>query len=420
MTTHVQGQCRVCGKTVGATQQVCPYCGALLIPLPEQVIVTGERQLTLTGDTMSIRDLMIIVEAGIAFWRRQYEASTGVVREQAGKALRELSQILASLAHQIGQGRETIRITTRLPAQRQYPLVCPLCGRGNRAGARFCVSCGSPLSAPWQISPPLPPLKTRIAVRSHVGQVRSTNEDTVYAGMFSLGEQQPFAALLLVADGMGGAAAGEVASQLASETIKTFLQQTLNETLPDTDEQWLACLQGAMQAAHERIVAAARADPRRAGMGTTATLALITHRHAYLAHVGDSRAYLITPGTGDEAPVYIQLTTDHTIVARLVDIGQLSPEAARTHLQRHILYRSLGADQPLAIDTHVQPLAAGDVLLICSDGLYNHVTDEELARLALADEPIQAASALIDLANQRGGHDNISVALARIETAPTM
>ncbi|MCX7858943.1 MAG: SpoIIE family protein phosphatase, partial [Chloroflexus sp.] len=169
----------------------------------------------------------------------------------------------------------------------------------------------------------------------------------------------------------------------------------------------------AAQAAHEQVAAAARADQRRAGMGTTLTVALAIQRRAYLAHVGDSRAYLITPGSVNEPPVWQQLTTDHTLVARLVDIGQLSPEAARAHPQRHILYRSLGADQPLQADTRVQPLAPGDILLLCSDGLYNHVTDEELAQLAVAHQPAHAATELIELANRRGGQDNISVVLAR-------
>lgn len=417
MVTHKRGQCRICGKATGAAQQVCPHCGAPLSVLPEQVIVTGERQLTLTADTISLRDLLVIVEAGVAFWRRQYENSAGVAREQAAQALNELSQILASLAQQIRQGRETVRITTRLPAQRRYPLACPHCGRGNRAGARFCVSCGAALQPPWQATPLPPPLQAEIAVRSHIGRVRQMNEDTAYAGRFSLGDE-PFGYLLLVADGMGGATAGEVASQLASDTIKSFLQRELNTTLPTTDDGWLSLLRAAVQTAHRDIVAAARSDPQRADMGTTLTLALIIHRRAYIAHVGDSRAYLITPGTGDETPVWHQLTTDHTIVARLVDVGQLGPEEARTHPQRHILYRSLGADQPLEIDTLVQPLATGDVLMLCSDGLFNHVTDEELAQMAIVHEPSLAVSGLIDLANQRGGSDNISIVLARFAGIP--
>lgn len=412
MATQDIGRCRVCGKAIGTAQQACPHCGTPLAPYPEQVVVTGERQLALTADTISLPDLLAIVEAGVAFWRRRYEHSTGVAREQAAYALRELSQILTSLAQQIAQGRERVQITSRLPAQRRYPLACPLCGRGNRAQARFCVSCGMALRPSQRASVSPPPLQAQIAVRSHVGQVRSLNEDTVYAGTFSRGDE-PLGVLLLVADGMGGAAAGEVASQLAAETVKTFLRQALNETLPADEERWLALLRAAAQAAHEQVAAAARTDQRRAGMGTTLTLALAIERRAYLAHVGDSRAYLITPGSINEPPIWQQLTTDHTLVARLVDIGQLSPEAARAHPQRHILYRSLGADQPLQADTRVQPLAPGDILLLCSDGLYNHVTDEELAQLAVAHQPARAATELIELANRRGGQDNISVVLAR-------
>ncbi|MEF3275742.1 MAG: protein phosphatase 2C domain-containing protein [Chloroflexus sp.] len=412
VTTHDTARCRVCGQTLTASQPVCPSCGALPELHTERVIITGQRQLALNGDTISLPALLAIVEASVTFWRHQYDHTTGVAREQAAQALRELSQILTSLAHQIAQGRETVRITSRLPAQRHYPLACPFCGRGNRAGARFCVSCGAVLQPPQPILTPLPSLQAQIAGRSHIGQVRQINEDTVYAGAFSRGDE-PIGALLLVADGMGGAAAGEVASQLASSAVKTFLQQALNQNLPDDDAGWLALIRLAVQAAHQQVLTAAHTNRQHAGMGTTLTIALTTGRRAYLGHVGDSRAYLITPGTAGESPSWQQLTTDHTIVARLVDIGQLSPEAARSHPQRHILYRSLGANQPLEIDTRIQPLATGDILLLCSDGLYNHVADEELAELAIAHTPAQAAAELIDLANRRGGQDNISVVIAR-------
>jgi len=412
VTTQESAQCRRCGHPLGAGQRVCPNCGAVLDIHPERVIVTGERQLALTADTISLRDLLAIVEAGVGFWRQQYEDSSGVAREQAAQALRELSQILANLAQQIAQGRETVRISSHPPSQRRYPLACPFCGRGNRAGARFCVSCGATLQPPRQTPAPPQPLHAQIAVRSHIGQVRQLNEDTAYAGTFSRGDE-PLGALLLIADGMGGAAAGEVASQLAAGAVKTFLQRALNETLPGDDESWLALIRAAVHAAHQQVVAAAHTDSRRSGMGTTLTIALTFGRRAYLAHVGDSRAYLITPGGTGEPPSWQQLTTDHTIVARLVDIGQLSPEAARSHPQRHILYRSLGADQPLEADTRALPLAPGDILLLCSDGLFNHVADAEMANLAVAHQPAQATAELIDLANRRGGQDNISVVIAR-------
>ncbi len=383
------------------------------------MIVTGERQLVLVTDTLSLRDLLAIIETSLVFWRRRYENATGVARDEAAAALQELSQILASLGQQIAQGRETVRITTRLPAQRRYPLACPFCGRGNRAQARFCVSCGSSLQPPLQKTYPPPPLQPQVAFHSHTGRVRQINEDTVYAGTFSRGNEQ-IGTLLIVADGMGGAAAGEVASQLAVTTVKNFLQQALNQNLPGDDEAWLALLQEAMQTAHEQVVNAARADQHRAGMGTTLTIALIVDRRAYLGHVGDSRAYLITAGTDSEVPLCQQLTTDHTIVARLVDIGQISPEAARTHPQRHILYRSLGTDQPFVVDTRVQALAPGDILLLCSDGLVNHVTDEEVAQLVVTNPPAPAAMALVDLANRRGGHDNISVIIAHFSAQSAM
>ncbi|MGB9737876.1 MAG: Stp1/IreP family PP2C-type Ser/Thr phosphatase [Chloroflexus sp.] len=419
MATQESGQCRVCGNPIGTAQQVCPHCGSSLATPSEQVIITGERQLVLVADTISLRDLLAIIETSLAFWRRRYENATGVARDKAAVALQELSQILASLGQQIAQGRETVHITTRLPAQRRYPLACPFCGRGNRAQARFCVSCGSSLQPPLQKTYPPPPLQPQVAFHSHTGRVRQINEDTVYAGTFSRGNEH-IGTLLIVADGMGGASAGEVASQLAVTTVKHFLQQALNKNLPGDDEAWLALLQAAMQTAHEQVAHAAHADQHRAGMGTTLTIALTVDRRAYLGHIGDSRAYLITAGTDNEAPLCQQLTTDHTIVARLVDIGQISPEAARTHPQRHILYRSLGTDQPFVVDTRVQALAPGDILLLCSDGLVNHVTDEELAQLVVTNPPARAAMALVDLANQRGGHDNISIIIAHFSAQSAM
>ncbi len=417
MTAANSRRCPVCGQAIDPARQTCPHCGTPAPVIPERIALAGDRQLSLSGDTLSLRELLAIVEAGIAFWRRRFEDSEGLAREQAAASLRDLSLILSGLAQQIAQGRETVRITGRLPTQRRYPLACPLCGRGNRANARFCVSCGAALKPPWRPATPPRPLRADIAGRSHTGRVRPINEDSVYAGLFSRGDE-PIGLLLLIADGMGGMAAGEVASHMAVETVKTALQVALANDVPASSDQWLAILRAAAQQANERIYAAAQADRQRSGMGTTLTVALASGRSVYLAHAGDSRAYLITPGTTDESPVWQQLTTDHTIVARLVDIGQLSPEAARAHPQRHMLYRSLGAGLQLDIDTRSQPLAPGDILLLCSDGLFTHVGDDEMAHIVARRDPALACADLIALANQRGGDDNISVAIARFYESP--
>jgi protein phosphatase len=152
-------------------------------------------------------------------------------------------------------------------------------------------------------------------------------------------------------------------------------------------------------------------------MGTTLTLLLVVGSRAHLAHAGDSRAYLVhAEGVADDGLPWLQLTSDHSLVARLVDIGQLDAEEARKHPQRNIIYRALGTQASIETDTSSQPLGVGDCLLLCSDGLTAHVNDDELARMTLAaPEPAHACEQLIELANQRGGSDNISVVIAMVE-----
>ncbi|MEN9936320.1 MAG: hypothetical protein RLZZ387_2899, partial [Chloroflexota bacterium] len=137
----------------------------------------------------------------------------------------------------------------------------------------------------------------------------------------------------------------------------------------------------------------------------------------HLASVGDSRAYLFNlGGVTEDGALSAQLTSDHSLVARLVDIGQITAEQARTHPQRNILYRSIGTDPSVAIDTRSEHLEPGDVLLLCSDGLFNHVLDEEIAQIVLQQpDPERAADTLVALANERGGRDNISVVIVRVD-----
>jgi serine/threonine protein phosphatase PrpC len=153
-------------------------------------------------------------------------------------------------------------------------------------------------------------------------------------------------------------------------------------------------------------------------MGTTLTIALIVGDRLYVASVGDSRAYLINAsGVTEDGATAAQLTSDHSLVARLVDIGQITAEQARTHPQRNLLYRSIGTDPSVEVDTLSEQLEPGDVLLLCSDGLVNHVRDEEIARCALEQrDPGRACEQLVALANERGGRDNISVVIVRVES----
>jgi protein phosphatase len=339
-----------------------------------------------------------------------------VAREQAAAAIKELSHILDSLAEQLVAGRETVKITARLPSTRAAPLPCPICGRGNRREARYCVACGSPLGPGATGAPRTPPeLSLKLAARSDVGMARKVNEDTIYTGTFTTADGT-IGTLLLVADGMGGHEAGEVASQLAAATVKDELREALSTGVPTADLAWHDLLRRAALTANRSIYERSRALGGQ-GMGTTLTMALIAGRRAHIAHVGDSRAYLINPaGVGEGGP-WAQLTADHSLVARLVDIGQLTPEQARVHPQRNMIYRSLGTDPTVEVDALSQPLAPGDTLLLCSDGLDTHVEDAELAQIVL-DEASEArvCERLVALANQRGGKDNISVIIARART----
>lgn len=383
----------------------------------DEVMLPGSRRLRIAGDSLSLRDLLAVVESGVAYWRQRLDQSEGVAREQAAAAIQELSRILDSLAQQLVAGRETVRITSRLPATRVAPLACAICGRGNRASAKYCVACGAPMQPGGQAAPrPPPELSLAVAGRSDVGMARKVNEDTFYSGEFATADGK-IGTLLLVADGMGGHQAGEVASQMASETVKAALKEALSAGVPTEDAGWHSLLRQAALQANERIYARSRAMGGGRGMGTTLTMALVSGGRAHIAHVGDSRAYLINPGGVDAGGMWKQLTTDHSLVARLVDIGQLTPEQARVHPQRNMIYRSLGTDPTVDIDTMSQALAPGDVLLLCSDGLDTHLDDGEIAQIVI-DEPsaARACEQLIERANQRGGKDNISVVIARVRT----
>ncbi len=370
------------------------------------------------GDALDLRELINVVESSVRWWQRGLQSSDAMTRDQAAHAIDELSHILRSLSQQLAHGRSTIRITRRLPALRRFDIACPSCGSGNRAGARFCQRCGALLNAAPGYGAGHVQSRTltfTLAARTDTGRVRHQNQDSVYTGAIPLPDGQQ-AYLCLVADGMGGAAAGEYASRLAADVSRAYLEQESASHPPATDAAWQALLRDAVRAANRQIYDAARTDAARRGMGTTLTIALLVGDRLHIASVGDSRAYLLNTGgvTDDGAPA-AQLTSDHSLVARLVDIGQLTPEQARVHPQRNILYRSIGTDPSVDVDTRSEALEPGDIVLLCSDGLVNHVSDEEIAQIALGETDLdRAVMRLVSLANERGGRDNISVVMVRV------
>ena len=237
----------------------------------------------------------------------------------------------------------------------------------------------------------------RVASKSDVGRVRTNNEDCLLIDE-ALG-------LLVVADGMGGHAGGEVASATAIAVTAAYVKTCL--VTPQPASQTAALLQAAIRTADEAIWTHAYTHQNVWGMGTTVVLALCQGEQVHIAHVGDSRAYLLHHGE------LRQLTEDHSVVAQLIKAGELTPRGGRRHPLRHLITRSLGSREAVA-DLLCITWRAGDHLLLCSDGLTNMVEDLDIKELILAaDTDVQAAcEALVARANANGGEDNISVILA--------
>ena len=219
----------------------------------------------------------------------------------------------------------------------------------------------------------------KIFQATHVGKVRYNNEDSL-----TVIEPNTF----VVADGMGGAQAGEVASQMLVETVKNFLA----ETPPPFNE---------------KILALARSNQNYRGMGTTATILSLDGGQAYFAHVGDSRIYRLRNNFLE------QMTEDHSYVETLVRRGEITPEEARVHPMKNVLIQAVGAVDELFIDTASFTVEGGDTFLLCTDGLTNMVEDATIAEI-LKNAP-NPADALINAALQAGGRDNISVIVVGVD-----
>ena len=210
--------------------------------------------------------------------------------------------------------------------------------------------------------------------------------------------------LLVVADGMGGSRAGEVASRLAVETVLGVYRSA-------EDEDLAAVLGRAVAEANRVVHRESVAQPELQGMGTTCTAVAVRGHEAWLAHVGDSRAYLVREGAIE------QLTRDHSLVAQLVRENQLTREEARIDPRRNVVTRSVGVAPEVEVDVEPFPhaLRPGDTLLLCSDGLHGVVTDDELAERSAGPDLDRSCQDLISLARERGGPDNITVLLARVD-----
>jgi serine/threonine protein phosphatase PrpC len=268
-------------------------------------------------------------------------------------------------------------------------------------------------------SPPgVRPITVALFGRTDVGQVREHNEDNFVVADLSRASRGltddertqtvgPRGTLLGVCDGMGGAAAGEVASQLAVDTI---YEHMVADGVPVDRNALAARLVGAIETAGTRIFQEARADRSRRGMGTTSTIATLVDDHLFLGQVGDSRGYIL------RGPRFVQVTRDQSLVNQLIEAGQLTEEEAETFEHNNIILQALGTADSVQVDLTYVELRRGDTLLLCSDGLSGMVRNDEIREVLLAHpDPVEACRELTDRANQAGGHDNVTVVIARFD-----
>ncbi len=251
-----------------------------------------------------------------------------------------------------------------------------------------------------------PGISLDVAADSDIGLIRASNQDVA---LVYISPEEPSRALLAVADGMGGHRAGHLASRMAAEALFEHVQAFLDgDGLGDLPPPEL--LKRAVEVANQVVRRYAAEHREEAGdMGSTLTCALVADNVATIANVGDSRAYHFSKG------ILYQVTQDHSLVAELIRRGELPPEALLLHPQRNIITRALGMEEHVLPDMWVRPLEPGDWLLLCSDGLWEMVPEEQITSiLESSHNAAMAVRRLIDAANERGGFDNIGVAVARI------
>lgn len=278
-----------------------------------------------------------------------------------------------------------------------------------------------------RVRPPVSPARIEATGMTHVGRIRDDNQDhfliaRLGRSLHTLSTSLPSGevprrfdetgTVMMVADGMGGAVGGEIASRTAIQTLVNILLDVPDWILRGDDSSAERLVRRAVRfyrALNAEISERARVEPDLSGMGTTMTVAYAIGQALFIAHVGDSRAYLLRDGE------LRQLTRDHTHVQRMVDDGTIAPEEAATHRLRHVLTNVIGGgSEGAGVEIHRAELHDGDRLLVCSDGLTEVVRDEEIAEvLRRTDAPEFVCRTLVDLALERGGPDNVTVIAAR-------
>src|SRR5216117_2731350 len=265
------------------------------------------------------------------------------------------------------------------------------------------------------------PVRVQVWAKTDPGKTRDQNEDRFLVADLTRREASLLphvrehevgerGSLFIVADGMGGAAAGELASEMAAEAIYDEMVKTWGSEGETRPRRFASLLKEAVEAANVRIHSYAKAHPEARGMGTTTTAAGVLGERCYVTQVGDSRAYLVRHGQAH------QLTKDQSLMQRLVEAGELTEEEAAQSERRNIILQALGPDPRVKVDLTHQDVRKGDVLVLCSDGLSGQVKNEEIAQIVSAAPDVRTAcERLIALANERGGPDNITVVLARFD-----
>ena len=267
------------------------------------------------------------------------------------------------------------------------------------------------------------PVIVHVFGRTDVGRTREHNEDAFVVADLTRGNAtlQPEVrthvvgdrgTLFMVADGMGGAAAGEIASAMAIEVVMRELTTALGRAAPPTPEEFATAMKQATAAANAQIHAFALEHPEFRGMGTTATVAGVLGSTVFLAQVGDSRAYLVRDGVGR------QITKDQSLIQKLVEAGEITEEEAELSERRNIILQALGPEASIKVDLTHQQVRRGDVLVLCSDGLSGQVRPDEITQIVSEEQDlVSACKRMIDRANENGGPDNITVIAARFDGA---
>lgn len=256
-------------------------------------------------------------------------------------------------------------------------------------------------------APPL--MRVEFSAATDVGRRREHNEDSYLTMQFERChlDKVETLSILAVADGMGGHAAGEVASRLCLQVFASNLLSSVNEWLNFGEPNWSEAMKTAFVEANRQVFAEAQA--MRNNMGTTLTAVVLCGNKAIFANVGDSRGYLLQSGK------LKQITKDHSLVQQLVDTGDLTPEQARWHPRRNIITQAIGIDPSVQVDIFEVTLLPGDLVLLCSDGLVDMVEDSEIERVLMSEPTVNtAAQTLVRLANEAGGEDNITVIVAKV------